>query len=196
MTTNGITNVLVVGVGGQGILLAGEILSKVALNAGLDVKKSEVHGMAQRGGSVNSQVRFGLQVSSPLIPQGETDILLSFEKLEPLRWLNLCNPKTIAIVNDQSIHSLTTGTGLQVYPDSLDSELATRFKRLYMVAARDIALELGNVRVVNVILLGLLAGMLDFPEAAWTEALTARLPRKLIDVNMAAFERGLALTRG
>ncbi len=190
---NGITNVLVVGVGGQGIILAGEILAKVALNAGFDVKKSEVHGMAQRGGSVNSQVRYGEEVHSPVIAKGEVDILLAFEKLEALRWLPFCNKKTIAIVNSQQIHSLTSATGLQTYPANVEKELAKQFKRLYLVPARHIAEELGNVRVVNVILLGLMAKTLNFPEEAWIDALKKRLPPKVMDVNMKAFARGYSL---
>ncbi len=184
------TNVLVVGVGGQGIILAGEILSMVALNAGFDVKKSEVHGMAQRGGSVNSQIRFGETVHSPTIPQGETDILLAFEKLEALRWLPLCNRNTVAIVNDQKIHSLTTATGLQDYPEGVSGELATHFKNLHLLPAAEIARELGNIRVVNVILLGVMAGRMDFPREAWTDALKKRLPPKLVELNLEAFRRG------
>ena len=181
--TNGVTNILVLGVGGQGILLAAEILSKVAMKAGLDVKKSEVHGMAQRGGSVNSHVRIGESVRSPIIPRGETDILLSFEKLEPLRCISLCNSKTVAIVNDQSIHSLTTATSLQQYPENVDEELTAQFKKLHLLPARDIAEELGNLRVVNVIMLGLLAATLDFPKEDWIDALKQRLPSKVIAVN-------------
>jgi len=188
-----ITNVLVVGVGGQGIILAGEILAMVAMNAGLDVKKSEVHGMAQRGGSVNSQVRIGKKVFSPVIPDGEVDILLSFEKLEPLRWIEGCNKKTIALVNSQKIHSLTTATSLQQYPEDVEDELKKQFKNLHYVPAKDIAEELGNIRVVNVILLGLMAKMMDFPKQAWIKALKQRLPEKLIPINMKAFERGYEL---
>ncbi len=188
-----ITNVLVVGVGGQGILLAGEILAKVALNAGYDVKRSEVHGMAQRGGSVNSQVRFGEVVPSSIIPTGEVDILLSFEKLEPLRWMPFCNKKTVALVNDQQIHTLTTATSLQEYPENVNEELSSKFKNLHLVPARDMAEELGNLRVVNVILLGLMSKQLQFPREAWIDALTERLPKKILDVNMRAFAAGEAL---
>lgn len=187
-----ITNVLVVGVGGQGIILAGEILSMVALNAGFDVKKSEVHGMAQRGGSVNSQVRFGKEVHSPLIPKGEVDILLSFEKVETLRWAPFCNKKTVALVNAQKIHSLTTATSLQEYPEGVEAEIRNRFSKLFYLPSHEIADELGNRRVMNVVLLGLLAKQLKFPEAAWTDALKLRLKSKpdLIDLNMQAFRKG------
>ncbi|RJO65320.1 MAG: indolepyruvate oxidoreductase subunit beta [Myxococcales bacterium] len=194
MTSSGkTTNILVVGVGGQGIILASEVLSMVALDAGFDVKKSEVHGMAQRGGSVNSMVRFGPKVHAPIIPSGETDILLAFEKLEPLRWLKFCHPATVAIVNDQTIHSLTTATSLERYPENVDDELRARFSRLYLTPAAEIAGRVGNPRVVNVILLGLLSRMLDFPEEAWLEALKRRLSEKILAINLAAFAEGRAL---
>ncbi len=190
VAANKVTNILVVGVGGQGIILAGEILADVALNAGFDIKKSEIHGMAQRGGSVNSQVRFGKQVFSPVIPRGEADILLSFEKLEPLRWIEYCNAKTVAIVNDHSIHSLTTATGLQRYPDNVEDELNARFGNLFLIPAQDIAENIGNPRVVNVVLLGLMASMLDFDKENWLDALKKRLKPKFIDINLKAFESG------
>ncbi len=185
-----VTNILVVGVGGQGTILAGEILADVVLDTGFNIKKSEVHGMAQRGGSVNSQVRFGKQVFSPIIPRGEADILLSFEKLEPLRWIEYCNAKTVAIVNDHSIHSLTTATGLQQYPDNVEDELNSRFGNLFLIPAQDIAEEIGNPRVVNVVLLGLMASMLDFKKDNWLNALKKRLKPKFVDINLEAFERG------
>lgn len=190
--TGKVENILIVGVGGQGIILAGEILSNVALNAGLDVKKSEVHGMAQRGGSVNSMVRIGPRVAAPIIPKGETDVLLAFEKLEALRWLPFCRAETLALVNDRSIHSLTTATGLQTYPEKVEEELSRRFSRLVMLDAAGLASELGNPRVVNVILLGLLARRLSFPKDAWLEALRKRLPPKILEVNLRAFESGYA----
>lgn len=195
-THNEVTNVLIVGVGGQGILLAGELLARVALNAGLDVKKSEIHGMAQRGGSVNSQVRFGAHVPSPVVPEGETQVLLAFEKLEPLRWLTYCNADTVAIVNDHTIHSLTTATSLETYPANVEEELAARFAHLTLVPGVSLARELGNPRVVNVLLLGLLAKSLNFPKEAWTKALAERLPAKILDVNLKAFELGYNLPQG
>ena len=184
------TNVLIVGVGGQGIILAGELLAKVALDSGYDVKKSEVHGMAQRGGSVNAQVRFGPRVFSPIIPAAETDVLLSFEKMEPLRWLSFTNPRTVCIVNDHPIHSLTTATCLQEYPRGIEDELGAKFKNLQMVPALPIAKELGNPRVVNVLLLGLLARRLEFPRTVWDTVLRQRIPSKVLDVNLKAFDRG------
>ena len=190
-----VVNVLIVGVGGQGIILAGELTALAALQAGLDVKKSEIHGMAQRGGGVNAQVRFGSLVRSPIIPAGETDVLLAFEKLEALRWLHLCGPNTLAVVNDQSIHSLTTGSGLEKYPADVDDRLRSRFNNPYLVPARSMARELGNPKVVNVILLGLCAALLDLPRPAWTEALAGRLPPKILEVNLKAFEMGAALRR-
>ena len=188
-----VTSVLIVGVGGQGVILAGEIMAKVAFKAGCDVKKSEVHGMAQRGGSVNAQIRFGNRVRSPIIPRGETDVLLSFEGLEALRWAAACNAGTLAIINDQRIHSPTASAGLQQYPDDVIEKLRGGFKKLHLVPAMTVARELGDPRIVNVVMLGLLARTLDFPKETWTEALKAHLKPELIDINMKAFERGLGL---
>jgi len=187
----GTTNILIVGVGGQGILLAGDLLVRAAMSAGFDVKKSEVHGMAQRGGIVNSQIRFGEKVHSPLIPQGETDILISFERMEPLRWLSFCGPQTKAIVSDQIIHSMTTGTGAEIYPDNAKDELAARFTSLQLIPALDIAKEIGNLRVVNILLLGMAARYMPFKLELWKKVIEERLPKKVFEINLKAFEYGL-----
>jgi len=189
----GTTNILIVGVGGQGILLAGDLLARAAMSAGFDVKKSEVHGMAQRGGSVNSQIRFGEKVHSPLIPQGETDILLSFERLEPLRWLNLCGRQTRAIVSDQIIHSMTTGTGAEKYPDKVEDELAACFGSLQLVPALYIAREIGNLRLVNILLLGLAACHMPFERELWKKVIEERLPKKTLEINLKAFDYGFSM---
>ena len=192
MSENKITNVLIVGVGGQGIILASEILSRVAMDAGLDVKKSEIHGMAQRGGSVNSQVRFGAKVNSPVIKKNTVDILLSFELIEPLRWVEFLKNDSKLIVNTQKIHSLTTATQQQVYPDGVTEELLKKFPSAVLLDVLSAAKEIGNIRVVNVFLLGVLSTILEFPEEAWIKAIDGRVPAKALEVNHKAFAAGRA----
>ncbi len=187
-----ILNVSLVGVGGQGILLAGEILCKVALLRGKDVKKSEVHGMAQRGGSVVGQVRIGDRVPSPLIATGTSDFLVSFEKVEALRFSHELKPGGFAVVNEQEIRPVTVTTGQSVWPEDLDGKLRATFPRLDLVPALEIATHLGNVRVVNVVMIGALSRHLDFGEDAWREAIGALVPAKVRKVNLDAFEAGRA----
>ncbi len=165
-------NISLVGVGGQGTLLASEILCRVALLGGKDVKKSEVHGMAQRGGSVVSQVRIGKQIYSPLIGIGETDILMAFEKLEALRYAHYLAPDGIAMVNDQEIIPVTVSSGFAEWTEDIDGKLRSTFPKLEMIPALDIARELGNVRVVNVVMIGALSNHLDIKDEIWRQAIT------------------------
>ena len=193
-----ILNVSLVGVGGQGILLAGEILCKVALLRGKDVKKSEVHGMAQRGGSVVGQVRIGDRVPSPLIATGTSDVLVSFEKVEALRFSHELKPGGLAVVNEQEIRPITVTAGQFEWPEDLDGKLRATFPRLDLVPALAIATHLGNVRVVNVVMIGALSRHLDFGEDTWREAIEALVPAKVRKVNLDAFEAGraaVAMTR-
>jgi len=193
-----ILNVSLVGVGGQGILLAGEILCKVALFRGKDVKKSEVHGMAQRGGSVVGQVRIGDRVPSPLIATGTSDVLVSFEKVEALRFSHELKPGGLAVVNEQEIRPITVTAGQFEWPEDLDGKLRATFPRLDLVPALAIATHLGNVRVVNVVMIGALSRHLDFGEDTWREAIEALVPAKVRKVNLDAFEAGraaVAMTR-
>lgn len=187
---NGIRNVSLVGVGGQGILLASEILCRVALLAGRDVKKSEVHGMAQRGGSVVSQVRVGERVHSPLVAVGATDFLVAFEKLEALRFAHFMKPDGLAIVNEQEIRPVTVSTGQAVWPADLDARLRSTFPRLDRVPALAIATGLGNVRVVNVVMIGALSRHLDFDAALFPRAIEDLVPEKVRALNLRAFEAG------
>jgi indolepyruvate ferredoxin oxidoreductase beta subunit len=184
------SNISLVGVGGQGILLASEILCHVALHAGKDVKKSEVHGMAQRGGSVVSQVRIGDRVLSPLIPLGGTDILVAFEKLEALRFAHLLATESLAIVNDQEIRPVTVSTGQAHWPTDLGDRLRRTFANLQVVPALASAAALGNVRVVNVVMIGALSPHLPFDEEIWRVAISELVPKKALDVNLRAFEAG------
>ncbi len=183
-------NITLVGVGGQGTLLASEILCHVALLAGKDVKKSEVHGMAQRGGSVVSQVRMGEKVYSPLIGIGETDILVSFEKVEALRFAHFLSPDGVALVNDQEIRPVTVSSGQAEWPDDLDGKLKAAFPKLELIPALKIARELGNVRVVNVVMIGALSNHMDIDDSIWRESIRALVKPQYLEFNLKAFEAG------
>lgn len=183
-------NISLVGVGGQGTLLASEILCHVALLAGKDVKKSEVHGMAQRGGSVVSQVRIGEKVHSPLIALGETDILMSFEKVEALRFAHFLSPNGIAMVNDQEIRPVTVSSGQSQWPEDIDGKLHAAFAKLELIPALKIARELGNVRIVNVVMIGALSNHMDIDDAIWSESIRALVKPQYLEFNLKAFEAG------
>jgi indolepyruvate ferredoxin oxidoreductase, beta subunit len=185
-----IANISLAGVGGQGTLLASEILCQVALLCGKDVKKSEVHGMAQRGGSVVSEVRIGTKVHSPLIPLGQTDILVAFEKLEGLRYAHLLLPDGVALVNDQEIRPVTVSSGQAKWPEDLDGGLHKAFPKLELIPALGTARELGNVRVANVVMMGALSRHMDIPADVWRTAIEALVPKKALEVNLRAFEAG------
>jgi indolepyruvate ferredoxin oxidoreductase beta subunit len=188
---NEVTNVFIAGVGGQGILLASEILSEVALSRGLDVKKSEVHGMAQRGGAVVSHVRFGEKVYSPVIAEREAHLLVSFEKMEALRWIRYLADDGTVIVNDQEI----VPSGLEEYPDGLGDEIRSRVPDALFLDALALAKEAGNARAVNTVMLGAFSNYLDFSEDDWKKAIEKRVPKKTIDVNLKAFELGRNATK-
>ncbi|MDH7602489.1 MAG: indolepyruvate oxidoreductase subunit beta [Armatimonadota bacterium] len=185
-----IVNISLVGVGGQGILLASDILCRVALLAGKDVKKSEVHGMAQRGGSVMSQVRIGEKVYSPLIATGKTHILVSFEKLEALRYAHLLTPDGTALVNDQEIKPITVSSGQADWPNDLNERLREATRNLKLIPALDIAQQLGDARVVNLVMLGALSLQMDHDETLWREAITSLVKPRFLELNLKAFEAG------
>ncbi len=180
------TNVFISGVGGQGILLASEILSDVALAHGLDVKKSEVHGMAQRGGSVVSHVRFGEKVYSPVIAEREADLLVSFEKMEALRWIHYIAPEGTVVVNDQQI----VPSGMERYPEDIDEGLSKRAPNAHIIDALALANEAGNARAVNTVMLGAFSNYLEFAEEDWKKAIEARVPPKTVEINLKAFALG------
>lgn len=185
-----VLNISLVGVGGQGILLASDILCHVALLTGKDVKKSEVHGMAQRGGSVISQVRIGGKVYSPLIAVGQTDILLSFEKLEALRFAHFLAPNGVAMVNNQEIRPVTVSSGQSQWPEDIDDRLRNTFHKLELIPALDIARALGNVRIVNVVMIGALSNHMDVEDTIWRESIRALVKPQYIDFNLKAFDAG------
>lgn len=187
-----ILNISLVGVGGQGTLLASEILCRVALLSDQDVKKSEVHGMAQRGGSVISQVRIGPKVYSPIIAEGQTDFLVAFEKVEALRYAHLLSANGTALVNDQEIRPVTVSSGLSQWPEDLDARLTQTFPKLELFPALRMAQELGNVRVMNVCMMGALSKFSQIEESIWLEAIKELVPPKVININLLAFESGKA----
>ncbi|MEN8207892.1 MAG: indolepyruvate oxidoreductase subunit beta [Candidatus Fermentibacteria bacterium] len=187
-----VTNVIICGTGGQGILLASEVLCAAALHAGYDVKKSEVHGMAQRGGSVSSHVRFGEKIYSPLVEKGCADLILSMEKMESLRWSPYLAPRGRLFACDLEIMPMTVNTGHAEYPD-VDSIIEKEGLPVTLVPAIDIAGELGNLRVVNVVLIGAVSSHLPIDEAYWKKAIEERVPPKALDVNLKAFQKGREL---
>jgi indolepyruvate ferredoxin oxidoreductase beta subunit len=188
------TSVLLAGVGGQGVLLASEVLAEAAAIAGNDVKKSEVHGMAQRGGSVVSHLRFGPQVHSPLIPRGGADYLVSFERLETLRYLEYLHRGSVVLVNNQEILPLPVSVGKARYPAGIEDRLAATGVRSVFVDGHAIALAAGNAKAVNAAILGALSAILSFAPEVWQEALRRQIPARLLEVNLRAFALGAAGT--
>lgn len=186
-----IKNIMIVGVGGQGTLLASKMLGYVLLNQGYDVKVSEVHGMSQRGGSVVTYVRYGEKVYSPVIDKGEADVILSFEKLEAARWLEYLKPGGKMIVNTQEMEPMPVITGAKVYPDNLVEKMQAAGAD---VDARDflaLANEAGSSKAVNIALMGRLS--VYFPEISdekWQEAIAANVPPRFLELNKKAFELG------
>lgn len=188
-------NILLVGVGGQGTILASKIISYVALAQGLDVKMSEIHGMAQRGGSVVTQVRMATKVYSPIIEQGQADIIVAFEQLEGYRWAHFLKPGGVLIVNNQQIAPLPVLIGALQYPATILGDLQAQIGDTTVVPAIDLATQAGNIKSANVVMVGALAKRLDFPLDIWQKALEERVPSKLLEVNKKAFEAGLAFSQ-
>ena len=186
-------DVFLAGVGGQGTLLASEVLCEAFLLAGFDVKKSEVHGMAQRGGAVTTHLRFGPKVYSPLIEPGKADLLIAFEKIEALRFAHYLRPGGVMVVNAQEVFPPSVGTGQERYPQDAVERLRAVTDRLHMVDALAAALSMREVRAVNMVMVGAASHFLPLPEAAYEEALKARLQEKLVAVNVQAFRAGRAL---
>ena len=191
-------NFLLVGVGGQGIITASDILAEVGLAAGYDAKKAEVHGMAQRGGAVISHVRFGPTVYSPLIARGEVDFLLSFELLEALRWAHFLNPQGTVLINRQQLPPVAVTSGEAHYPteEEVLAEMHRRSRSTILVDGLRLAEELGNARVTNTVLLGALSALLPIEPAIWEEIIVRRVPARYADLNRQAFYVGRAQVQG
>lgn len=185
-------NIMIVGVGGQGTLLTSRILGGITVAAGYDVKLSEVHGMAQRGGSVVTYVRYGEKVAEPIVEEGQADVLIAFERLEALRYAHFLKKDGVIIVNDQRIDPMPVVTGAAQYPEGIIEELSEKY-RVVVVDAMDEAIKMGNSRVFNVIILGIAAKNMDFQKEQWIEVIKNTVPPKTVDINVAAFERGYCL---
>ncbi|MDN5326099.1 MAG: indolepyruvate ferredoxin oxidoreductase, beta subunit [Moorella sp. (in: firmicutes)] len=187
---NDVVNVLLVGVGGQGTILAGRVLSRAAISLGGEVKVSDIHGMAQRGGSVVTQVRFGPRVYAPVMAPGTADFLVAFEKLEARRWLPYLKSGGWLIVNDQEMPPLPVLTGAATYPEDLAGEMGRLVNNMRVLDALDLARRAGNIKTVNIVLMGALARYLPISRAAWEEALAASVPERFLEVNKKAFQMG------
>jgi indolepyruvate ferredoxin oxidoreductase, beta subunit len=183
-------NILFVGVGGQGTILASKILTEALLEKGYDVKMTEVHGMAQRGGSVTTEVRFGEKVYSPLIEKGDADVIVAFEKSEALRHLNYLKEGGTVIVNDYEIYPLTVTIGLEKYPQNIDESLKYAVSNTYIIKAAKMAENLGNIKSQNVVLLGALVKALNLTGIEWDSVIEKLVPPKAIELNKKAFKLG------
>ena len=182
-------NIMVVGVGGQGTLLTSRIIGKAALAKGYDVKLSEVHGMAQRGGSVVTFVRFGDKVFEPVVEEGEVDVLISFERLEAQRYAHFLKPNGVLIVNDTRIDPMTVVIGAASYPEGIIESLKERHT-VYTVDGGKVARELGNSKVLNSVVLGLAAKYIGFSEDEWLAVIEKTVPQKTVEINKEAFRAG------
>ena len=185
-------SIMLVGVGGQGTILASKLLTTGLMNAGYDVKMSEIHGMSQRGGSVSSQVRYGEKVYSPVIEIGGADILVSFEKMEALRWLEYLKPEGKIVVNNYRIDSIPVLTGKAIYKEK---EIEDELNRLNatIINAADKAKELGNSKVMNIILLGALVKYMSLEDIDWESIIRENIKEKFVDINLQAFKKGMEM---
>ncbi len=185
-------NIMIVGVGGQGTLLASRILGNLAIKQSYDVKVSEVHGMSQRGGSVVTYVKYGDKVYSPVIDKGEADIILAFEMLEALRAIPYLKKGGKMIANTQQMNPMPVITGAMKYPENIERKLSEKIN-LFSVDALSLANEAGNIKAVNVVLIGLLAKSLGFDKQVWLDTIAETVPSKFLEVNLKAFEKGYNL---
>ena len=183
-------NIMIVGVGGQGSLLASKLLGRILLDQGYDVKVSEVHGMSQRGGSVVTYVRYGDRVYSPIVDKGEADSIVSFELLEAARYVNFLKPGGRVVVSAQQIDPMPVITGAAEYPADLDKKMADLDIRVDVMDALSLAEQAGSSKAVNLVLLGRLSRYFDFPEEAWQKAIDACVPEKFLELNRRAFALG------
>lgn len=183
-------NILIVGVGGQGSLLASRILGTLYRNQGMEVKVSEVHGMSQRGGSVITYVRAGESIASPIIPVGEADLIIAFEQLEALRWVHYLKPGGAVVYSTQEIMPMPVITGAVKYPEGIAEKIARTGAKAVAVDALSVAVESGNVKAANVVLMGAASKIIGFSEEAWQQALVETVPPKFLELNKKAFLMG------
>lgn len=183
-------NILLCGVGGQGILLASELIAFALLASGMDAKKSEVHGMAQRGGSVEAHLRYGKKVHSPLIEPGTADVLIALETMEAMRYLPYLNKNSTVIINTQKIMPPAVATGKTEYPDNIISELKSRGLKVIPIDGFEIARKAGNVKAANVSLVGALSSIMPIPEETFIKVIKEKVPARFLDVNLEVFQEG------
>ena len=183
-------NIMIVGVGGQGSLLASKLLGHLLLTQGYDVKVSEVHGMSQRGGSVVTYVRYGDRVYSPVIDKGEADVIVSFEQLEAARWIEYLRPDGVIVTNTQKTDPMPVITGAAVYPEGLIEKMQAAGVKVDAIDALTLAEQAGSSKAVNLVLMGRFSKYFDFDEAAWQEAIEACVPAKFLELNRRAFALG------
>lgn len=183
-------SILIVGVGGQGTLLASRVLGNLLLSQGHDVKVSEVHGMSQRGGSVVTYIRYGDKVYSPIITEGEADVIIAFEELEAYRWMPYLKKDGTLIVNTQNIMPMPVITGTAHYPKDILAEISEKCQNTIAVDALSIALDCGSAKATNIVLLGVLARKMHIDKELWLETIRSTVPSKFLDLNIAAFEAG------
>lgn len=187
-----VKSILLVGVGGQGTILVSKILTSGLLRAGYDVKMSEIHGMAQRGGSVSTTIRYGEKVYSPVMGRGDADVLVAFEKMEAVRWAEYLKPQGIAVVNDYEIMPLPVAIGKAEYPQNTIESMKACFDTR-VVNAAELAQQAGNARTMNVVLLGALIHAFGLDEVDWDSILKENIPEKMLDVNLKALHLGMAV---
>lgn len=183
-------SIMIVGVGGQGTLLASRILGRLLIKKNYDVKMSEVHGMSQRGGSVVTYVKYGEKVYSPIVDKGEADAILSFEILEAARWIEYLKKDGIVISNDQKINPMPVITGTKEYPENLEEKIRKEGINLIAFDALSLALEAGSLKAVNLVLLGKMSNYFDFPEEDWETVIRETVPEKFLEMNLKAFNLG------
>jgi indolepyruvate ferredoxin oxidoreductase beta subunit len=190
-------NFLITGVGGQGTVLASDIMAAVGLAAGYDVKKSDILGLSVRGGGVVGHVRWGEKVYSPIVPEGRADYLIAFEILEGLRWLGQVKANGTILINQQKISPVIVSSGLMDYPEeeTVEEALAKATPNVFKLAAIDVALEVGNSRVLNIVMLGAISSMLSVDQKIWEDVIKERVPKKYADLNLNAFRKGRELVK-
>jgi len=187
-----VKSLLMSGIGGQGTILMSKILSEGLIRQGYDVKMCEIHGMAQRGGSVTTQIKFGDKAYSPIIGTGEADVLVAFEKTEAARYIGSLKKDGTLIVNDLEIYSLPVLTGAATYPEHIEKELQTKVKNMHLLNANQIAAELGNAKAQNMVLMGVCIKALGLENFDWPAIIREFLPQKLHELSIKAYEKGLA----
>jgi len=186
-----VKSILLAGVGGQGILLASDIMCMAMMEAGFDVKKSEVHGMAQRGGCVTSHVRYGTKVYSPLAKAEGIDVLVSFEKMEALRYLNYLKKDASIIVNNEKIYPPAVNIGDMPYPKDIIKYLQKKYKTVKEIDAAELAQKAGNIKAANVVLLGTVSKLIAINSSIWENVIKKSFPEKLVNLNLEAFQNGI-----